>query len=95
MENVFDTFCPMLKVFPALPGEYNISRRGRSAKSYFSCVVYHVLARYLYFLMFTSENVTKTIIRLIFTFKSYHVISEHCPEPAFAIVVFLTRREFA
>ena len=27
-------------------GEYNISRRGRSAQSYFLCVVYEVLARY-------------------------------------------------
>ena len=33
-------------IFTALPGEYNISRRGRSAKSHFSGVVYHVLARY-------------------------------------------------
>ena len=29
-----------------LPGEYNISRRGLSAKSHFPCVVDHVLACY-------------------------------------------------
>ena len=33
-------------IFIALPGEYNISRRGRSAKSHFPCDVYHVLGRY-------------------------------------------------
>ena len=39
--------------------------RGRSAKSHFLCVVYHVLARYSILLMFTYENYSKTIIRLI------------------------------
>ena len=31
---------------PRYPVNITFSRRGRSAKSYFSCVVYHVLARY-------------------------------------------------
>ena len=43
-----------------------ITFQGTAAKlSYvFSCVVYQVLARSFYFLMSTSQNYTKTIIRL-------------------------------
>ena len=37
----------ILKLYsPRYPVNITFSRGGRSAKSYFSCVVYHVLARY-------------------------------------------------
>ena len=43
----YTTISIIFKLYsPRYPVNITFSRRGRSAKSYFSCVVYHVLARY-------------------------------------------------
>ena len=64
-------FSIILKLYsPRYPLNITFSRRGRPAKSYFSCVVYRVLARYFYTIWCSR---LKIILKQLFALGSVNI----------------------